>query len=174
MKTYVWLTFAFMGWAYYEMSGGADFQPQERHTQAPVEQAEPAEPPLIATRADTSTLSAIAPSEGGAAISVTPAAYAVPQPEPATTPLDSATSPQESAGQEDPAPASAPPMDLREVAGSFVNMRLGPGTTHGVVTTLPRGTEVEVREVSQGWARLEVVNTGQRGWMAERLLTDPS
>ena len=27
MKTYVWLTFAFLGWGYYEASGGADFQP---------------------------------------------------------------------------------------------------------------------------------------------------
>lgn len=26
MKTYVWLTFAFLGWGYYEASGGADFQ----------------------------------------------------------------------------------------------------------------------------------------------------
>ncbi|WP_323766059.1 SH3 domain-containing protein [Marinovum sp.] len=27
MKTYVWLTFAFLGWGYYEASGGADFKP---------------------------------------------------------------------------------------------------------------------------------------------------
>jgi len=29
MKSYVWLTFAFMGWGYYEMSGGADFAPEQ-------------------------------------------------------------------------------------------------------------------------------------------------
>lgn len=172
MKTYVWLSFAFMGWAYYEISGGADFQPQERDAKAdaPTEEAEPS---VIATRADTSALSAITPSDGDAAPSVTSAAYTSPQPQPAAA-LDVASWPQDNADRKDPAPAPAPPPDLRTVAGSFVNMRLGPGTGHGVVATLPRGTEVEVREVLQGWARLEVVQTGQRGWMAVRLLTDPS
>ncbi len=71
-------------------------------------------------------------------------------------------------------PASAPVSgDIRQVAGSRVNMRSGPGTSYGVVNTLNGGTDVEVFEVNaNGWARLRNIATGQEGWMAERLLTD--
>lgn len=40
MKTYVWLTFAFLGWGYYEASGGADFQPGAASAGTEVAQAD--------------------------------------------------------------------------------------------------------------------------------------
>ncbi len=33
MKSYIWITFAFLGWGYYEASGGADFQPGSSNVQ---------------------------------------------------------------------------------------------------------------------------------------------
>ena len=63
--------------------------------------------------------------------------------------------------------------DVRSVSGDWVNMRSGPSTNYDVLDTLPRGTQAEVMEVdADGWARIRVTNTGQEGWMAERLLSD--
>ncbi|KPP90541.1 MAG: Bacterial SH3 domain [Rhodobacteraceae bacterium HLUCCA08] len=199
MKTYVWVSFAFMGWAYYEMSGGADFTPE---TRAPG--AETPAPDMVA-RADTTTLLSVSPSDSpSAAARVTPVALQVdpaPVPEAAIarpaavdaapgearvtldapaeaevteviTEFVSLSEPQTFYGSTTGA-ASDNALDLRRVAGSRVNMRDGPGTGFGVIVTLEGGTEVEVLELSDnGWARLRTVSTGQEGWMAERLLTD--
>lgn len=59
---------------------------------------------------------------------------------------------------------------LREVAGSRVNMRAGPGMGHGVLATLPRGTGAQVIGTSNGWAHVILSESGQEGWIAERLL----
>jgi len=74
---------------------------------------------------------------------------------------------------EAPVAEPQPAADIRQVAGTRVNMRQGPGTNFAVMDTLDGGTEVEVLEVSDnGWARLRIAETGEIGWMAERLLTD--
>ena len=65
--------------------------------------------------------------------------------------------------------------DLREVAGSRVNMRLGPGTSYDIVTSLPQGTAVEVIDSDgSGWVKLRTIEEDQVGWMAEYLLSDPT
>lgn len=70
------------------------------------------------------------------------------------------------------APAGADVATLREVAARAVNMRAGPDTSYSVLDTLPQGTQTEVVESDgAGWVRVRVVDTGQMGWMAERLLT---
>ena len=62
-------------------------------------------------------------------------------------------------------------LDIRAVAGSRVNMRQGPGTNFPVLDTLDGGTQAEVLEINaNGWAQIEVLNTGQIGWMSTRLL----
>lgn len=56
MKTYIWVTFAFLGWGYYEASGGADFRPGSAQARpvADVAEAAPAEPrPAMAYDATT-------------------------------------------------------------------------------------------------------------------------
>lgn len=204
MKTYVWVSFAFMGWAYWEMSGGADFEPETRVTDA--ETPAEAEAPDLVARADTAALLSISSAGGTAEQQVTPVALpATPEPAPEldaaiaeaaaldlteetdTVTLDapadpavtevitefvSLSEPQAFYGATQGA-ASQNVLDLREVAGSRVNMRQGPGTSFGVITSLPRGTEVEVLETdANGWVRLRTVSTGQEGWMAERLLTN--
>lgn len=64
------------------------------------------------------------------------------------------------------------PADIREVSGSRVNMRQGPGVHFSVVVTLSRGDEVEVlQEPGNGWVKLKVIEDGRIGWMSARLVT---
>ena len=153
MKSYVWLTFGFMGWAYYEMSGGSEFVPVEREVAEIVEQIE--EPDLVA-RADTTTLLSVSTSN----VVVEPVVAIEPEPEIAVI--------------EVVAEVVEPKLDIREVASNRVNMRMGPGTNFDVITTLNPGTKLEILEVdADGWANVSTVDRGIEGWMAERLLTAP-
>ena len=71
------------------------------------------------------------------------------------------------------APVVEPKLDIRAVAGSRVNMRMGPSTDFEVITTLDGGTKLEVLSVdADGWANVST-ERGIEGWMAERLLTEP-
>jgi hypothetical protein len=73
---------------------------------------------------------------------------------------------------DDPAQPFAPVVETRRVAGNSVNLRTGPGTAFGAITSLARGTEVIVlRDPGTGWIKLRVPETGRIGWMADRLLT---
>jgi len=173
MKSYVWLTFAFMGWGYYEMSGGSDFVPEERA----VAQAQ-AEAPEIVTRAETPTLLSVSasnatpqPSDDDVTVALLEA-VALDTSELAAQAVEPAT-PQAEVTQI-ATPATPIEIDLRAVAGSRVNMRSGPGTTFDVITTLDSGTQLEVLSVNaEGWANVSTVDRGVQGWMAERLLTEP-
>lgn len=170
MKSYVWLTFGFLGWAYYEVSGGADFVPEQREiVVAEVE----AEAPEVVTRADTTTLLSVSTSnvtlpddtELAQAVSQAVALDAVEQPDPVEVAAPAAEPVAD--------PIVEPELDLREVAGSQVNMRMGPGTNFDVITTLDGGTQLEVLDVTEdGWANVSTVDRGIEGWMAERLLTE--
>ncbi|MCF2871857.1 SH3 domain-containing protein [Octadecabacter sp. G9-8] len=157
MKSYVWLTFAFMGWGYYEMSGGADFVPEQRQ----VAEAAVVEPEIVA-RAETTTLLSVSSSN------------VTPQPALAEPEITVAVEPEVAPEViEIIAPAVEPKLDIRAVAGSRVNMRMGPGTGFDVITTLEGGTKLEVLSIdAQGWANVST-ERGLEGWMAERLLTDP-
>lgn len=161
MKSYVWLTFGFLGWAYYEMSGGAEFTPEQ--PKMAVAQVEDVQTPDVVTRASTSTLLTLSTSN----IAPVPAiAETTPVVASVETPVVDVVEPVV-------ATVAEPALDIREVAGSRVNMRIGPGTNFDVITTLNGGTKLEVLEVNaDGWANVSVVDRGIEGWMAERLLTD--
>ncbi|MEO1140698.1 MAG: SH3 domain-containing protein, partial [Pseudomonadota bacterium] len=63
-------------------------------------------------------------------------------------------------------------MDIRYITGSVVNMRGGPGTEYQKITSLTEGTEVAVlQSPGNGWLELQVVDTGQTGWMADWLVS---
>jgi uncharacterized protein YgiM (DUF1202 family) len=163
MKSYVWLIFALMGWVYYEMSGGADFVPAERQV-AVVE----LEAPEIVTRADTTTLMSVSSSN------------TVAQPEVSDEEILRAVAQAVALDAVEPDVIAVveavvkPELDIREVAGSRVNLRMGPGTGFDVITTLDGGTKIEVLTVDEdGWANVSTVDRGIEGWMAERLLSDP-
>lgn len=144
MKSYVCLTFAFMGWGYYEMSGGADFEPEQRVLAA----ATSAEPEIV-TRAETTTLLSVSSS------------IVTPQPEMSDAEITQAVVPavtldtMEAASKvvEVAAPVVEPKLDIRVVAGSRVNTRMDPSTDYDVITTLEGGTKLEVLGLAlkAGW-----------------------
>ena len=69
-------------------------------------------------------------------------------------------------------PATA--TDLREVAGTRVNMRDGPGTIYPVIARLHLGQEVEVLDDSgTGWLRLRTTEGRVTGWASKSLIGDP-
>lgn len=69
-----------------------------------------------------------------------------------------------------PAPPPKPKPDLREVTGTRVNMREGPGTIYPVVGRLALGQEVEVLSDSgTGWLRVRLREGQQPGWVAASL-----
>ncbi len=174
MKTFIGVTFLFLAFGYYEMSGGADFVPQGPVAAAQastVDQRQPAQPQLIA-RVETPTTAIVAPETAVATpVSLASATYEYPLG--AAPRADQAdyrgVTRSASASTATSAVASAD-LDLREITGDWVNMRSGPGTGHGVVDTLPRGSEARVLEADNGWVRIEMLDTGLTGWMSERLL----
>ena len=61
--------------------------------------------------------------------------------------------------------------DIRRVTGSRANMRSGPGTEFLALGSLTEGTQVSVlEEPGNGWIMLEVIATGETGWMADWLV----
>jgi len=166
------LTFLILGWTFYEMSGGADFVPETREMAAARQpQAQPqAQPqPTVTRPVETPTLISLS----------LPVRDAAPEPEvearviaPIAPATESKVTEVTSIAPAD-LPVAEPPPDVRAVAGSRVNMRAGPGTNFGVVNAFNRGTEAEVLMVDDtGWAQIRILDTGQTGWMAERLLSD--
>lgn len=151
-------------WVFYELSGGSDFTPRERIviSQAPFArpnaQRSTYQRPIAATQAvnasyvpvSTEPLTAVrlSPNPPAETLVITPTPVRVPEIE-----------------------TSSP--DVRIVAGSRVNLRRGPGTSHQVVDTLPYGTAAEVIAINDlGWAQIRLIESGKTGWMAARLLSE--
>jgi uncharacterized protein YgiM (DUF1202 family) len=190
MSRYVILAFAFMGIGFYELSGGADFEPGS-HTTAKAlgfesESRSGAEQPQvteITSRTDLSGtslaeaarrslpegISRIAPQDG---IAAPDQQMAVSDPIRTRTLLgtDQPERPAEPSGMSTP---EAPDfrLDLRVVDANRVNMRSGPGTSYSVVTRLGKGDAVEVlQDTGDGWLKLRVIETDSIGWMADFLV----
>ncbi|MFG6499864.1 SH3 domain-containing protein [Sulfitobacter sp. 1A13191] len=229
MKRFIFLTFGFMGWAFYEMSGGADFVPAGPQMAS----AEAAEAALIASATPSSNLvTATAANAARKAESpITPFAERTPARDATATRValnlttlsdlpqandgmvqKAAATPADRAGAKvvkakavsTPAPkvekaaytttsANAPAVipsliegadngatfvsttqaDIREVNGTRVNVRGGPGTNFGVVGKLGKGDAVEVIEDNgAGWVRFRSVDGSESGWMADFLLSN--
>lgn len=161
-----------MGWAYWELSGGTSFKPEER----PAVAAAATEAPAV-TRADTSALDETPAADAAQAATAVPAAdpalAAEPVTEPAADPevdavVDSVLA-EETAPVE---PADAvPATDLRVVSGDRVNLRDGPGRDFTAIDQLAAGTIAEVIETgADGWVRIQIQGTETRGWMSSDFL----
>ncbi|WIV51063.1 SH3 domain-containing protein [Marivivens sp. LCG002] len=182
MKSYIWVTFGFLALAFYQLSGGAAFEPETRVTNptrvafGPSVAKRSSDVAPVATRTVTDTLT-VAPVIVTATDSIQASVIAASLTDaPAAAPKSAAEAlallaSQDSTSKLDGSLVS-PSADIRTVAGSRVNMRQGPSTRYGVVTTLTQGTEAEVLETTNGWARIRVVETGKMGWMAESLLRE--
>ncbi|MEP2532129.1 SH3 domain-containing protein [Shimia sp.] len=178
------MSFVFLGWAFYELSDGSEFEPKARSL--PETQPAPVETIKLAshnTPKSTGTEDAVLVASNAPVIPVPTVRRDLSQllgaPEP--TPVTPASLSALSTPVPDPT-ATAPlaetkavpavlPKDIRQVRGSRVNMRGGPGTGYGVLATLKRGQQVIVlREPGNGWAKLKVIDTGRIGWMSATLL----
>ncbi|MGR3464840.1 SH3 domain-containing protein [Limimaricola sp.] len=151
-------TFLLLGVGYYEMSGGADFQPE---TMIGAVQASTPSADMIArndVERSESGIPVSAMREFPENVELISASFMPKAPQPAAETV--AAAPAETAAS----------IELRQVSGDWVNMRQGPGTGHAVLDTLPRGTEAKLIERADGWAKIEITSTGQSGWMSERLL----
>ena len=175
-------TFAILAWAFYVMSGGSNFVPETQLALADETQPD-------VTRARGIDIAITRPAPALSAANEQPApieAARIPAQQPlavkaAYTAPANAGSTVAVIGIDDattiaaPAPAAVASPDLlaiREVAARAVNMREGPDTSYAVIDTLPQGTQTEIIEADNtGWVRVRILNTGQIGWMAERLLT---
>ncbi len=164
LRTFIIGTCFLLFWAFYEMSGGANFEPTSQDLAELPSEVE--ETSIQATRAAPLQSATLRRED---ITDVVPASFITdPIIEPAV---------QEAAVIVEA--AAEPNLDdfdqssLRYVSGDRVNMREGPSTDYYVLDTIARGTKAEVIELSDnGWAQIRLVDTGQVGWMAERLLAD--
>ena len=160
MSKFIITTCLMLFWAFYEMSGGADFVPLERKVVAKAPVADMEQPPLQVTRQPF----------GDPAFEVLRASY-VPELiiEPAQAPVVENVTYVAS----DVPLADTAGLPVWKVDGDWVNMRDGPSTSFAVLDTLPRGTKAEIIDTNgDGWAQIRLIDSGQTGWMAARLLSD--
>ena len=164
MVRFMVLTFVVLGWAFYEMSGGADFSPPDPVPAPRIAQGEPEGAVTLigadeATRAAPVVLASLdAPRVVTGASAFGPTAFGAGAPV-AAEPVSF-----------EPEATDEPLFERRTVAGSRVNMREGPGTGFPVVDVLSRGEGAEILAVEDGWARVR--SEGREGWMALSLLSE--
>ncbi|WP_298858307.1 SH3 domain-containing protein [uncultured Sulfitobacter sp.] len=190
MKTFILLTFGFLGFAFYEMSGGSDFEPASaRMADADVETQEAEQVAEVVTKkpaapvaSNTASISKIdsTPDVTRVALNLTNVTDAQ---EAATTEIvvptariiDSSETPQiilPSLIATTSDNGNSLDGDVRKVSGNRVNVRGGPSTNYGVVSKLTRGAEVVILEDNgDGWVKMRPIDGGEAGWMADFLLT---
>ena len=171
MNRYILVAFVFMGFAYYELSGGSEFVPETREGVA-LAQADAARPLPGLTVAKTTR----APVPGLARVEdfVSPSVTQVSAPIVFETD-DAPVAGIATASAADPAPAveAAPPADLWTVTATRLNVRLGPSTNDPVVGQVTAGEEVAVLDegIGDGWVMILVEGDGAQGWVASRFLS---
>ncbi len=191
MSKFVVVSFMLLAWTFYEMSGGADFEPRgTREMNVARTEEEPRTPQRVA---ETAVRTTVTPA---ALVQTAPASTNEAQEpieiaalEPAATELtlasldDGGFSISNPLTVFDPAQEKAkrvaaegtdaePREDLRSVTGNRVNMRTGPGTTYNVIAKLDQGALVNVLEdPGDGWVKLKPMDGGPVGWMTASLVT---
>ena len=192
------VTFAFLGYAFYEISGGSDFEPrliEVERTSSVVTVDEPEDLAVPQVEEDRLSMNVVqttpvmTPTSPGNAKSVrvpdtgaSPSAVAAATPDPDQVQLSlSRIGAQIQQGisldvrptPAQPTEAAAEPLaDLREITGLRVNMRDGPGLAYPVMRRLALGQEVEVLDRASGWMRLRLPADGTVGWVSGSLVSD--
>ena len=189
MNKFVLIAFAFMGFAFYELSGGSDFVPGNNSLTVfapapPVVAASVVDRHAVVARADTTAVDTQRVDPVSAPVAeVVEVEQPTAQPDilqgvalaSVAAPVEPAPIPEpvvEAVAEPEPEPAPVVEPDLRFVDGDRVNLRGGPGTDYAVVGKLLRDDMVEVlKDEGNGWLHLRVSATGDEGWMADWLLT---
>ena len=201
MKRFILLSFVFMGWAFYEFTGGAEFVPQPPARLAKYEaDKKPPNEAVAQTSASqkidqtTTTVQIIPQSEdvtlasldlsdtqavltsvtGTEPLRLAPRSslFSAPSPTP-TNDLAIFSLTQEAEPEVRESGDTKSALDLRKVRSARVNMRNGPGTQYSVLSKLKRGDKVHVlQESDNGWVKLKVLEGGRIGWMSASLLAN--
>lgn len=190
MPNYILVTLIFLGWAFYELSGGREFdadaaaqarlserQETDAALSARIAAAPPAElpAPRSARETEPTPQPAVARLEAPSEAQPTDAASIAPATTLASLPVTTEVAPE--AQEETPemdAETNVMMQDMRIVRPNRANMRGGPGTGHDVIATLDRGNKVEILgDPVNGWVQLRVIETNLIGWMAQSLLIQP-
>lgn len=194
MWRFMLVTFGFLGFAFYELSGGADYRPSDGSLQQVMAErraagAQPqtalarskprdAAPAPAQTAQEPGSSTLILAASGGEDLAPArapekPAAVTLSQPVIDTEKADKLTALAESIVQ--PREETGPQADIREVTASRVNLRSGPGTGYPRVGGLSRGDAVEViGDDGSGWVKLRVMESGRVAYIADFLLSEPS
>ena len=167
-------TTALLGLAFFEMSGGADFEPGMAQA-------------ATATPVETEATDSLAPYRVAIAFPADQYDY-VPFNDPVIVPVQVAEAPVATEGDDAMIVKAAygaepegitlvsaddtPRPDLRIVTGDWVNVRSGASTANTVIDTVARDTEVQVLGTDGDWVQVELLQSGQIGWMASWLLSD--
>jgi hypothetical protein len=192
-----------LGWSFYTLSGGADYQPVDGSRQAEARTNEALRELAAVVDKAPETKSALSEPRETDNVSrnqvnlteISPALLQLDKPLPVALKADDPATSEttdirvanltlskpaafaQAAGYA-PTSVDAQPQielrDLRKITGTSVNMRTGPGTRYGILTRVTRGTEVEVLESSEnGWLRLRVLDSSRIGWVSTKLVSDP-
>ncbi len=203
MPRLILVTFAALGWAFYVMSGGPDFEPRGLRSDNPqrmaatFEPAPKAMPPAAAPVEELVTRAAAQPipviefiaepepvlgeeetkallSQVAAGLQANPSLFedqdvtlTLASLEGGLTAMQQVTTDAEPAA----APVAEPEKDIREISGTRVNMRDGPGTIYPIIGKATIGQQVEVLSDSgTGWLRTRVFPGQQVGWISASLV----
>lgn len=172
MKIFMLATFALLGLGLYYFSGGSDFTAKsEARRQTAIETTilpdqaakeattEEIEQVLESILADFSGAESSAAAIGEIRVAVI------------TPPEANAEATAAFVSQKTPMPDA----NTWLVAGSRVNVRAGPGTSYGIITSLERDAAViRVGTSANGWANIRFGETLRIGWMSAKLLTKPN
>ena len=181
MRSFILLTFLFLGLGFYELSGGSDFVPETRPG-AELAAVETTTLPETVTRDDSTDPADLNALPGVADRLAQPLVSAAAQTEVETAVADAiataiaapaAALPEAVASETEPVLVSlaAPRADTRYVDASSLNVRAGPSTNDSVVGRLGQGQQVNViSELDDGWALVRFDDTGSEGWVAARFL----
>jgi len=202
MLRFILLCFGLLAFAFYQMSGGADFDSEKlrlSRIEAPADLNE-TNPDATATAqlqqpipADVTRVSLNLTSVDDVLRPTnrrTQAARVIPETEEAVTEEEPVIilpslitdrvviTPVDFGAADEPAPeplaATTPDRTaIRSVTGASVNMRGGPGTNYSVIDQLMRGDKVEIlQNPGDGWVQLRPIDGDAIGWIAEFLLSD--
>lgn len=199
MKSFVLLSFVFLGFAFFALSGGASFDPDtvrdervaarvaEREARIEAKNLSPVPP--ASQRASNETVSRVSlnlASLDEALETETPAPVQAQPETPTITDAPVEATARLTIDREIVLPSivfpgsrtaaasgvALGPADIRFVSGTNVNVRGGPGTDFSVVNQLDEGEQVEILDdPGNGWVQLRPVNGGPVGWMADFLLS---
>ena len=195
MTKFILIAFGFLGFSFYQLSGGSDFDGEalrlSRVDGAVIKEGPPkvaVAKPLIAgtqndpavSRALFSLISAdklnatdtVTNNPLNANAEATTASFVVTQDEePASAIVLPSLIAQPQAVVEAQDPLAPNDRDIRFVSGNLVNVRGGPSTQFDIVGKLARGFEVEIlADNGDGWVEMRSLDGATVGWIADFLL----